>query len=216
MRCWGSLCCRPQPGVVLRPQWGWLGVHGRHPIWTSPGAHSVLFAVLLSPLHLQTPHLGIPPLQVMRYTGGAGVQPCVCVCIRVCTCAPPGQPPLRVHVCACIAGSTAGSYRPPHPPPRLHRHRGAGGGRRPGGGSSVRAAAGRDRGGGWDRGRGSAARCGERGERRLGAGREPGERRGRQVRDVEGGGQPESGKAARGVSRVPWVGWEGGSEGTRE
>lgn len=122
------------------PSCGPSGADGLGDAWLAPHrdipwVHSVLLAVLLCPLHLQTPRPGIPPLQVMRCTGGAGVQPCVCVCVctRVCTCVPPGQPPLRVHVCACSAGSTAGSHRPPLPPPRLHRHRGPGGGRRPGG-----------------------------------------------------------------------------------
>lgn len=152
----------------LMPSCGPSGADGLGDAWPAPHrdipwVHSVLLAVLLCPLHLQTPRPGIPPLQVMRCTGGAGVQPCVCVCVCAHVCARVYPRGSRRYVCTCVRAAP-GAPRGPTALPSLRRGcTGTGdpagvGGR---GGSSVRAAAGRDRGGGWDRGRGSAARCGE-------------------------------------------------------
>lgn len=216
---WEKGISNPVPGIsVLRdcslmPSCGPSGADGLGDAWPAPHrdipwVHSVLLAVLLCPLHLQTPRPGIPPLQVMRCTGGAGVQPCVCVCVCAHVCARVYPRGSRRYVCTCVRAAP-GAPRGPTALPSLRRGcTGTGdpagvGGR--GGSSGGAARCGQRRGG-----TGEAAGTEEEGAQ-LGAGREPGERRGRQVRDVEGGGQPESGKAARGVSRAPGVGREGGT-----
>lgn len=136
----------------------------------------------------------------------ATVRVCVCVCAHVCARVYPRGS--RRYVCTCVRAAP-GAPRGPTALPSLRRGcTGTGdpagvGGR--GGSSGGAARCGQRRGG-----TGEAAGTEEEGAQ-LGAGREPGERRGRQVRDVEGGGQPESGKAARGVSRAPGVGREGGT-----
>ncbi|XP_040506914.1 transmembrane protein 74B [Gallus gallus] len=107
------------------PSCGPSGADGLGDAWPAPHrdipwVHSVLLAVLLCPLHLQTPRPGIPPLQVMRCTGGAGVQPCVCVCVCAHVCARVYPRGSRRYVCTCVRAAP-GAPRGPTALPSLRR-----------------------------------------------------------------------------------------------